>query len=59
MLKLNELLCVIYISIYKYINLFVELTTPTFNLTATPKNRRKANIDISDPIYKLPFEYGK
>ncbi|XP_025418801.1 uncharacterized protein LOC112689348 isoform X3 [Sipha flava] len=40
----------------------LELTTPTFNLTSTSKTRRstgrKQNVDISDPIFKLPFEYG-
>ncbi|XP_050538349.1 uncharacterized protein LOC126903861 isoform X4 [Daktulosphaira vitifoliae] len=44
------------------LQLGLELTTPTFNLTSTPKNRksigRKANVDISDPIYRLPFEFG-
>lgn len=44
--------------------LFLELTTPTFNLTSsTPSNRRnssrKPNIDITDPIFKVPFEHGK
>ncbi|XP_050422119.1 uncharacterized protein LOC126834328 isoform X2 [Adelges cooleyi] len=41
----------------------LELTTPTFNLTSSaPRSRksvgRKMNVDISDPIYKLPFDFG-
>ncbi|VVC43512.1 Methyl-CpG DNA binding,F-box domain,Leucine-rich repeat domain, L domain-like,DNA-binding domain [Cinara cedri] len=40
----------------------LELTTPTFSLTSTPRSRRssgrRTNIDITDPIYKLPFDHG-
>lgn len=41
----------------------LELTTPTFNLTSTSRSRRstgrKMNVDISDAIFKLPFEHGE
>lgn len=41
----------------------LELTTPTFNLTSSnTRSRRSAgrkmNVDISDAIFKLPFEHG-
>ncbi|XP_060857659.1 uncharacterized protein LOC132935201 [Metopolophium dirhodum] len=41
----------------------LELSTPTFNLTSsnTRTHRttgRKNNVDITDAIYKLPFEHG-
>ncbi|CAI6347037.1 unnamed protein product [Macrosiphum euphorbiae] len=41
----------------------LELTTPTFNLTSSNTRTRrstgrKINVDISDAIYKLPFEHG-
>ncbi|KAL4122588.1 hypothetical protein QTP88_014889 [Uroleucon formosanum] len=41
----------------------LELTTPTFNLTSSNTRTRrstgrKINVDISDAIYKLPFERG-
>lgn len=44
--------------------LFVELTTPTFNLTSTSKStsrrtNRKLTLDIKNPIFKIPFEYGE
>jgi len=44
--------------------IFLELTTPTFNLTSSNTRTRrstgrKINVDISDAIYKLPFEHGK
>lgn len=64
--KICSLIC-IYVKLnmflFIYILVFIEFTTPTFNLTSTPKNRRsvarKVNVDISDPIFKLPFEHGK
>jgi len=42
----------------------LELTTPTFNLTSSNTRARrsagrKMNVDISDAIFKLPFEYGE
>ncbi|XP_022168188.1 uncharacterized protein LOC111032231 isoform X2 [Myzus persicae] len=41
----------------------LELSTPTFNLTSSNSRTRrstgrKINVDISDAIYKLPFEHG-
>ncbi|XP_060849581.1 uncharacterized protein LOC132928718 isoform X3 [Rhopalosiphum padi] len=40
----------------------LELTTPTFNLTSNSRTRRstgrKINVDITDAIFKLPFEHG-
>lgn len=43
--------------------LFVELTTPTFNLTSTSKSTsrrtKKLTLDIKNPIFKIPFEYGE
>ncbi|CAH1720874.1 unnamed protein product [Aphis gossypii] len=41
----------------------LELTTPTFNLTSSnTRSRRstgrKMNVDISDAVFKLPFEFG-
>jgi len=41
----------------------LELTTPTFNLTSSNtrmrrSSGRKINVDITDAIFKLPFEHG-
>ncbi|XP_026805542.1 uncharacterized protein LOC113548713 isoform X3 [Rhopalosiphum maidis] len=41
----------------------LELTTPTFNLTSSNTRTRrstgrKINVDITDAIFKLPFEHG-
>lgn len=52
------------IKVWIYFILFLELSTPTFSLTSSaPRNRRsssrKPNVDITDPIFKLPFEHGK